>query len=172
MQFICTLKFSDGFWWEVYVRDHHIIQQTNIKVPSVSVIYKQVKTFFMEQKKYFQVDLQMLKYICHFQCSAYQKYGKNNKANLRDLIVATGLVILLKLDSNCQLFSTCDHEIWWVTLKNNRAPLLYYVKLWASFQIHRWILTGVTVRICSIRVKIGDFLSRVILKLVDDIEKQ
>ena len=96
--------------------------------------------------------------------SVYQKYGKNNKANLSDLIVATGLVILLKLDSNCQLFSTCDHEIWWVTLKNNMAPLLYYVKLWASFQIHRRILTGVTVRKCSIRVKIGDFLSRVILK--------
>ena len=42
---------------EKYVRNHHIIQQTNIKVPSVSVIYKQVKTFFMEQKKCFQVDL-------------------------------------------------------------------------------------------------------------------
>ena len=50
------------------------------------------------------------------------KYGKNlsrtedfffkvkaeiffNKANLRDLIAATGLVILLKLDSNCRFFS-------------------------------------------------------------------
>ena len=28
-----------------------------------------------------------------------------NKANLRDLIAATGLVILLKLDSNCRFFS-------------------------------------------------------------------
>ena len=34
-----------------------------------------------------------------------------NKANLRDLIAATGLVILLKLDSNCQFFSPCDLEI-------------------------------------------------------------
>ena len=41
-------------------------------------------------------------------------------------------------------------------LKNNRAPLLYYIKLWASFQNHRWIQTGVTVRKRSIRVKIGD----------------
>ena len=49
-------------------------------------------------------------------------------------------------------------------LKNNGAPRLYYVKLCASLQIHRWILTGVTVRKSSIRVKIGDFLSRVILK--------
>ena len=29
----------------------------------------------------------------------------HNKANLRDLIAATGLVILLKLDSNCRFFS-------------------------------------------------------------------
>ena len=51
-----------------------------------------------------------------------------------------------------------------MTSKNNKAPLLYYIKLCASFQIHWWIKTGVTVRKCSIRVKIGDFLSRVNLK--------
>ena len=34
-----------------------------------------------------------------------------NKANLRDLIAATGLVILLKLDSNRRFFSPCDLEI-------------------------------------------------------------
>ena len=33
-----------------------------------------------------------------------------------------------------------------MTLKTNRALLLFYVKLCASFQIHRWIQTGVTVR--------------------------
>ena len=65
--------------------------------------------------------------------------------NLGDLIAMTSLVILLKLGSNW-FFSPCDHEIWWMTLKSNRAPLLYYVNLCASFQIHRWIQTGVTVR--------------------------
>ena len=34
-----------------------------------------------------------------------------NKANLRDLIAATGLAILLKLDSNRRFFSPCDLEI-------------------------------------------------------------
>ena len=80
-----------------------------------------------------------------------------NKANLRDLIAATGLVILLKFDPNHRFFSLCDLEIWWMTLENNRAPLLYYIKLCASFQIHRWIETEVTVRKHSIRVKIGYF---------------
>ena len=52
-----------------------------------------------------------------------------------------------------------------MTSKNNKAPLLYYIKLGESFQIHWWIQTGVTVWKCSIRVKIGNFLSLVTLKI-------
>ena len=48
--------------------------------------------------------------------------------------------------------------------KNNRAPFLYYIKLCASFQIHRWSQTWVTVRKRPIQVKIGNFLSPVTLK--------
>ena len=59
---------------------------------------------------------------------------QDNKANVRYLIATTGLVILLKLDSNCKFFTPCNLEIWWMTSKNDRAPLLYYVKLCASFQ--------------------------------------
>ena len=87
-----------------------------------------------------------------------------NKANLRDLIAATGLVILLKLDSNRRFFSPCDLEIWWMTPKNKRAPLLCYFKLCAAFRSHWWIQTGVTVRKRLIWVKIDDFFSRVTLK--------
>ena len=65
----------------------------------------------------------------------------------------------LKLDSNCQFFRPCDREIWWMTLQNNRAPLLCYFKLCASFPTHWWIQTWVTVRKRSIRVKIDNFLS-------------
>ena len=89
---------------------------------------------------------------------------RKNKANLRDLIAATGLVILLKFDPNHRFFSPCDLEIWCMTSKNIRAPLLYYIKLCVSFQIHRWIQTEVTLRKRSIRVEIGDFLSLVTLK--------
>ena len=138
-----------------------------------------------------------------------------NKANLRDLIAATGLVIsnwiqivdfsacvTLKFDGwpqktighifytmssfvnhfksigefklglqsgNAQFgsnwwffvdigyFFPCDLEIWWITLENNRAPLLYYIKLCASFQINQWSQTWVTARKRSIWVEIGDF---------------
>ena len=51
-----------------------------------------------------------------------------------------------------------------MTLKNNRAPLLCYFKLYASFRSHRWIQTGVTVRKRPIWVKIDDFFSRVTLQ--------
>ena len=51
-----------------------------------------------------------------------------------------------------------------MTLKNNRAPLLCYSKLCASFHSHWWIQSEVTVRKPSIWVKIGDFLSHVTLK--------
>ena len=100
----------------------------------------------------------------HFADYIFKCITLNNKANLRDLIAATGLVILLKSDSNRRFASPCDLEIWWMTLKYNRAPLQYYIKLCASFQIHRWIQTGVTVRKRSIQVKIGNFWSHVTLK--------
>ena len=54
--------------------------------------------------------------------------------------------------------------IWQVTLKNNRVPLLYYVKLCASFQSQQWIETWVTGQKRSIWAKIRDFLSRVTLR--------
>ena len=55
-----------------------------------------------------------------------------NKAILRDLITATALGIVLKLDSNCRFFSLCNLEIWWMTLKNYRD--LFY--LTSSFVRH------------------------------------
>ena len=51
-----------------------------------------------------------------------------------------------------------------MTLKNNRAHLLSYFKLCASFHSHLSIQNGVTVRKRQIWVKIGVFLSRVTLK--------
>ena len=64
-----------------------------------------------------------------------------------------------------QLFlEPCDLKIWRMTLKNNRAPLLCYFKLYASFRSHRWIQAGVTVRKRPIWVKIDDFFSRVTLQ--------
>ena len=50
------------------------------------------------------------------------------------------------------IFGQWDLEIRWMTSKNNRVPLLYYIKHCASFQSHQWIQTGVTVWKSSIRV--------------------
>ena len=58
----------------------------------------------------------------------------------------------------------CDLDIWRMTLKNNRTPLLCYFNLCVSFHSYRWIQTWATVRKRPIWVKIDDFFSRVTLK--------
>ena len=85
--------------------------------------------------------------------------------------VSPGLVIVLKLDSNHQFFSPCDLEIWWMTPKNNNAPLLCYFNLFASFRSHWWIQTGVTVWKRPIWVQIDDFWAVWPWNLTDDLEK-
>ena len=47
--------------------------------------------------------------------------------------------------SNFTLLEPCDLEIWRMTLKNNRAPLLSNIKLYAWYHHHMWIQTRVTV---------------------------
>ena len=64
---------------------------------------------------------------------------------------------MLNSGQNWRFFVKRDLEVWWMTLKNNRAPLLYYIKLCAAFQSHWHIQTEVTVWKFSIPVKIGDF---------------
>ena len=61
------------------------------------------------------------------------------------------------LGQNRWCFVPCDLEIWWMTLENNRAPLLCCFKLCATFHSHRWIQTGVAVRQSPIWVKFNDF---------------
>ena len=149
-----------------------MIQQTDIKVPPVNVIFKEVKSFFHGTAKRFSCRPLIVKIQISFPVFiVYQRYGKNNRANLRYLLAATVLIILFKFDSNGWLFSPCDLEIWWTTLQNNMTPLLYYFQLCASFQTHWWIQTWVTVRKCSIRVKIGDFCSAWPWNLMYDTEK-
>ena len=45
-----------------------------------------------------------------------------------------------------RFLTPCDLETWRMTLKNNKAPLLSNIKLYASFHHHMCIQTGVTVR--------------------------
>ena len=64
---------------------------------------------------------------------------------------------MLNLGQNQRIFFLWNIEVWWMTSKNNRAPLPNYAKLYPLFQSHQWIHIGVTVWKCSIRVKICNF---------------
>ena len=70
----------------------------------------------------------------------------------------------LNLGQIRRFLELCDLQIWRMTLKNNRAPLLCYFKLYATFLSHQRIQAGVTVRKRSIWVQIDDILSRVSLQ--------
>ena len=48
--------------------------------------------------------------------------------------------------SKSAIFAPCDLEIWWMTLKNNRAPLLCYIKICTSIYSQWRIQTRVTAR--------------------------
>ena len=69
-------------------------------------------------------------------------------------------------------FVPCNLEIWWKTLKNNRAPLLYCIKLCASFRSHRWIPTWVTVGNTQFTSKSAILCPVWPWNLTDDLEKQ
>ena len=104
--------------------------------------------------------------------SAYSPTLSPNKANLRDLIAATGLVILLKFDPIHRFFSLCDLEIWCMTLKDNRAPLLYYIKLCVSFQIHGEFKLKLQSGNAQFGSKSAIFLAVWPWNLMDDLGKQ
>ena len=57
------------------------------------------------------------------------------------------------LGQNLWFLVPCDLDIWGMTFKNIRAPLLCRFKLCASFHCHMWIQIGVTVRKRPIWVK-------------------
>ena len=59
-----------------------------------------------------------------------------------------------------------------MTLKYNRAPLLWCFKLCASFQSHGWIQTGVTIRRRPIWVKSTKVLAAWPWNLGEDLEEQ
>ena len=91
------------------------------------------------------------------------KHYHGDKANLRDLITTTDLVILL--GSNRRIFGQCDLEIW-MTSKNNKTHLLYYmyVKLCASFEAIGEFKLEFQSRNAQFGSKLVIFLSRVTAK--------
>ena len=64
-----------------------------------------------------------------------------------------------------RILELCNLDIRWMTLQNNRAPLLCYFMLSVSFCTHWCIQTWVTVQKRPIWVKVDYIFSRVTFKL-------
>ena len=61
--------------------------------------------------------------------------SKNNKAPSlpQVLCIISNQLETLNIGKKLVIYFPRDLEIWWMTLKNNRAPLLNYIKLCAAF---------------------------------------
>ena len=78
--------------------------------------------------------------LCYFKlCASFRSHWWTQTG-----VTVRNRPIWVKIDDF--LSAPCDLEILRMTLKNNRAPLLSNIKLYASFHHHMWIQTGVTVR--------------------------
>ena len=70
-------------------------------------------------------------HLCSFLGSHEPPAAQNtfiDKANLSDLIAVTRVTVR-KRSIRVKIDEFLSREIWWMTLNNNKAPLLYYTKL-------------------------------------------
>ena len=80
------------------------------------------------------ISIVPLKFEVDIQSQSKVRVRKPNKANLRDLIAATGLVILLKLDSNRRV--TVRKRLIWVKIDD------FFSRMTLKFDIWPWKTIG------------------------------
>ena len=148
----CCLKFCASFHSHQWIQTGVTVRKRLIRVKIGNFLSCVTLKFDGWHKKNNRAPL-----LCYVKpCASFQSHQW-----IQTKVTVRKRSIRVKISD---FFIPCDLEIWQMTLKNNRAPLLCCVKLCASFHSHRCIQTEVTVRKRSIRVKIGDLLSRVTLK--------
>ena len=119
-----------------------------IKLCALYQIHQWIQTEVTDRKHSIQVQIGDFFILCDFEI--WQMTLKNNRAHL---LCYFKLRVLSHNHRSIQtgdtvwkcpnwvnigdFFVPCDLEIWKMTLNNNRAPLLYYSKLCASFHSHR-----------------------------------
>ena len=144
LQALCIILY----WWI----------QTWVTVWKRSIRVKIDEVFRRVTLKFYGWPSKTIGHLCHATSSCVQHFVPIGEFKLE---LQSGNA---KLGQIRWFLEPCDLEIWRMTLKNNRAPLLCYFKLCAAFRSHCWIQTGVTVRKRPIWVKFDDFFSRVTLK--------
>ena len=132
------------------------LQSGNAQFGSKSVIFKSRVTLKLDGwtwKTIGHLFYTMLSFVHHFK--AISEFNLNYSPET------------LNLGRNQQFFVPCDLQIWWMILKNNRAPLLYYVRQ-PSFVHHFTAISEFKLELQSGKAQFGSksaiFLSRMTLK--------
>ena len=127
-----TVKQSTFGTGQGLLQSKHIQHRPHFTSPKVHW-WRDCEAFYTTHCKG-QISVSQYKHAKHqLNFDLLDKQGKSEGG----LIAATGLVIFLKLDSNHQLFSLCDLEIWWMTPET--IGYLFYAPL--SF-LHHFVAIG------------------------------
>ena len=141
---LCHFKFCASFrthWWI----------QTGVTVQKCPIWVK-INDFF--SRVTFKLDRWPLKTIGHLFYDTSSFVHHYNAIGKFKLKFKSGNA---QFGSKSTIFLAVWPRNFTVTLKNNRAHLLCYFKLWASFRTHWWIQIGVTGRKRPIWVQFDDF---------------
>ena len=137
-----------------FVYHFKAFHEFKLELQSRNATFQSKLVFFSRDIKIWQMTLKNNKtpLLSYFKlCVSFHSH-----MSIQNGVTAWKLQIWVKIDD---FFVPVDLEIWWMTLKHNRATLLCYFKLCVSFHRHLSIQNGVTVRKHPIWVEIGDFLS-------------
>ena len=137
------------------------LQSRNAQSGSNSTIFRAVRPWNLTDDLAKQLDTSSM--LLQALCIILYPLVNSNLSYSRETV---------NLSPNRQFFEPCDLEILRMTLKNNRASLLCYFKLCASFRTHWWIQSGVKVRKRPIWVKFDDFRAVWPWNLMDELKKQ
>ena len=111
------------------------IQSGNAQLGSKSAIF-----FVSCDLKIWQMTLKnnRVPLLCYFKlCASFHNLWR----------IQTGVTVLIRpIWVKIDFFSGRDLEIWRMTAKNNRAPLLSNIQVCASFHYHMWIQPGIMVQ--------------------------
>ena len=162
--FLCcvTLKF-DGWPWKTighlfhatssFVNNFKAIGEFKLEWQSGNVQFRSKSVIFVPcDLEISRMTLKKKGHLFYATCKIWASFHSH-------LWIRTGVTIwkIPILGQNWFFFWPCDLEILWITLKNNRAPLLCYFNLYGSFHSHLWIKTGDTVQKRAIWVEIDNF---------------
>ena len=134
---LCYVKLCALFQSHQWIQTGVTVHKCSIRVKSGDVFVPcELEIWWMILKKWYGTFSVLVTVLPqHFLIHSHRSIQTGVTVRKRPIWVSIG-----------NFFVSFDIEIWRMTLTNNRAPLLCYLKLRSSSHSHWWLQTWVTVR--------------------------